>query len=140
MTRRPITTIALSIALFPLWSTAQEIPDLSGMWSDPPPRAEDAFCHVGCPVEARDYLTELLEDPDNLDQTYGELRGQAQRYMRGELIPTYLTPEALENYPFDSGQDPSLTACEPWGFTREILSPHAMQLTQYEDRVTLYYS
>jgi hypothetical protein len=140
MTRSSKVTLALCISLLPLWSTAQDIPDLSGMWSDPPPRAEDAFCHVGCPVEARDYLTEILEDPDNLDQTFGELRGQAQRYMRGELIPSYLTPEALENYPFNSGLDPSLTACEPWGFTREILSPHAMQITQYEDRVTLYYS
>ena len=53
-----------------LWVVAQalsaqapaSVPDLSGMWSDPPARAEDAFCHVGCTVVARDYLTELLED------------------------------------------------------------------------------
>ena len=43
-------------------------PDLSGMWSDPPARAEDNFCHVGCTVAARDYLTQLLDDPDNLDR------------------------------------------------------------------------
>ena len=119
---------------------AQDVPDLSGMWSDPPPRAEDAFCHVGCPVESRDYLTTLLDDPENLDKTFAELRGVAQRFQSTELIPSYLTAAALENYPFNRGADPSLTACEPWGFTRQILSPHAMELTQYDDRVTLYYS
>jgi hypothetical protein len=119
---------------------ADATPDLSGMWSDPPPGAEDAFCHVGCPVEARDYLTRLLDDPANLNQTYVELRAEALRFEEAVLIPSHLTPEALEHYPFDNNTDPSLTACTPWGFVREILSPHAMELTQYEDRVTLYYS
>jgi hypothetical protein len=144
MIRLPKITLAL--AALSLWvqmptpSLAQDIPDFSGMWSDPPPRAEDAFCHVGCPVAARDYLTNLLDDPANLDRTYVELRAEAQRYMRNELIPSHLTPEALEDYPFNRNTDPSLTACEAWGFTRQILSPHAMELTQHEDRVTLYYS
>ena len=127
-------------ALTPPVGLAQGAPDLTGTWSDPPPRAEDAFCHVGCPVESRDYLTRLLDDPDNLDRSYVELRREAQRYQGTELIPSYLTPAALAEYPFNSNQDPSLTACEPWGFVREILSPHAMELTQHEDRITLYYS
>lgn len=117
-----------------------DVPDLSGMWSDPPARAEDAFCHTGCTVAARDYLTQLLDDPDNFDRSYAELRQAAQRFNSGELIPDHLTPEALENYPFNPATDPSLTQCEPWGFTRQILSPHAMELEQFEDRVTLYYS
>lgn len=120
--------------------TATGAPDLNGMWSDPPPRAEDAFCHVGCVVEARDRLTELLDDPANLDRTYVELRRQVQRFHSEELIPSHLTPEALESYPFDHAADPSLTQCAPWGFTRQILSPHAMEITQFDDRVTLYYS
>lgn len=116
------------------------VPDFSGMWSDPPARAEDAFCHVGCTVAARDYLTRLLDDPANLERTYAELRGEAQRFNSGEVIPGHLTPEALDNYPFDRGADPSLTQCEPWGFARQILAPHAMEFKQFEDRVTLYYS
>ncbi|MFL2547106.1 MAG: hypothetical protein ACJ0SL_07055 [Candidatus Rariloculaceae bacterium] len=130
----------LPACLLSLPASAQDIPDLSGMWSDPPPRAEDAFCHVGCPVESRDHLTRLLDDPDNLDKTYAELNREARRYQGAELVPSYLTAAALANYPFDNSADPSLTACEPWGFTRQILSPHAMELTQYDDRVTLYYS
>jgi len=115
-------------------------PDLTGTWSDPPPRAEDAFCHVGCTVEGRDYLTQLLDDPANDSKSYRELRGEAQRFQREEVVPRHLTAEARERYPFDNRADPSLTQCAPWGFTREILSPHAMQLTQHDNRVTLYYS
>lgn len=52
MTRLPKITVALAALAFwvqmPTPSLAQDIPDFSGMWSDPPPRAEDAFCHVGC--------------------------------------------------------------------------------------------
>jgi len=119
---------------------ADGVPDFSGMWSDPPPRAEDTFCRGGCPVAARDYLTSLLDDPANLDRTYAELQREARRFMASELLPAHLTPGALENYPFDRNTDPSWVACEPWGFTRQILAPHAMEITQYEDRVTLYYA
>jgi hypothetical protein len=119
---------------------AHAIPKLDGTWSDPPPRAEDAFCHVGCPVEAREYLTQILDDPDNLDKTFAELRGEAQRFQRAELLPSHLTPAALRSYPFDRAADPSLTACTPWGFTRQILAPHAVQFTQTEDQISLYYS
>ncbi len=115
-------------------------PDLSGMWSDPPARAEDNFCHVGCTVAARDYLTQLLDDPDNLDRSYAELRRVAQRFNSTEYVPGHLTEEALADYPFDPATSPSLTRCEPWGFTRQILAPHAMELTQFDDRVELYYS
>ena len=115
-------------------------PDLSGTWSDPPARAEDLFCHVGCTVAARDYLTQLLDDPANLDRSYAELRQVAQRFNSSEYIPSHLTEEALADYPFDPRTSPSLTQCKPWGFTRQILAPHAMELTQFDDRVTLYYS
>ncbi len=138
-TIRRATPSAVMLGLFAA-VPANAQPDLSGIWSDPPPRAEDAFCHVGCTVEARDYLTQLLDDSANDDKTYRELRGEAQRFQREDVVPRHLTAEGLENYPFDSRADPSLTQCAPWGFTREILSPHAMRLTQYEDRVTLYYS
>jgi len=119
---------------------AHAIPKLDGTWSDPPPRAEDAFCHVGCPIEAREYLTQILDAPDNLEKSFAQLRSEAQRFQRVDLLPSHLTPEALKNYPFDRAADPSLTACTPWGFTRQILAPHAMQVTQAEDQISLYYS
>lgn len=142
--RFPRAFAILAVLVFPATDPVAQAPegapDLSGMWSDPPPRAEDNFCHVGCTVAARDYLTQLLEDPANLDRSYAELRRVAQRFNSSEHIPSHLTEEALADYPFDPRTSPSLTQCKPWGFTRQILAPHAMELTQFDDRVTLYYS
>ncbi len=119
-------------------------PQLSGTWSDPPPSAEDAFCHVGCPVDAREYLTTSLNDPTKLHLTFAQLRTEATRYMRTKLMPEHLTEKALSAYPFSNNTDPSLVSCAPWGFVRQILSPHAMELTQnnFHDLsyVTIYYS
>jgi len=136
---RLMPCLILFLASGAAWA-ADEVPDLSGTWSDPPASAEDAFCHVGCPSAARDYLTNLLDDPDNLDRSYQELAQQAQRYARGELVPGFLTPEALENYPFDHSTDRSLVECRPWGFPRQVFAPHAMEIEQFDDRVTIYYS
>ena len=137
-----VTILAVLVlpATGPVAQAPEGAPDLSGTWSDPPPRAEDNFCHVGCTVGARDYLSQLLEDPANLDRSYAELRQVAQRINSSEFIPSHLTEEALANYPFDPRTSPSLTQCKPWGFTRQILAPHAMELRQFDDRVTLYYS
>ena len=121
--------------------TATGAPDLNGMWSDPPPRAEDAFCHVGCVVEARERLTELLDDPANLDRT---LRGAASGSPALPLRRAHPQPShprgARELPPSIMPRIPLSPQCAPWGFTRQILSPHAMEITQFDDRVTLYYS
>jgi hypothetical protein len=135
-----VNVVLALFTLLPGLVLAQGVPDLSGMWSDPPPRAEDAFCHVGCTVEARDYLTQLLDDPANLERSYAELRAQAQQFQANEFIPSHLSAVALKQYPYRRNSNPNFTVCSPWGFTRQILAPHAMELKQYEDRVTLYYS
>jgi len=91
---------AVFFGLVSCLANAQDVPDFSGTWSDPPPRAEDAFCHVGCTVEARDRLTELLEDPANLDRTYGEIRRDVQRFQAviccGHFVPTVTKRPAYE--------------------------------------------
>ena len=97
--------------------TPTDVPDLSGMWSDPPARAEDAFCHVGCTVAARDYLTQLLDDPDNFDRSYAELgRKRNDSTQRTETRPPYA--RALENYPF-TRHDSSLTQWSSLEFTAD---------------------
>ena len=130
----------LLCAQLPMPSAAQSTPDLSGMWSDPPPRAEDAYCHVGCTIEGRNYLTQILDDSANIDRPYAELRSEAQRKQMTEIIPSHLTSAALEYFPRDRSAAPLSAACDPWGFTRQIFAPHAFEITQHEDRVSFYYS
>lgn len=139
---RAIAAIFLILGLVSINAQAQttaSIPDFSGTWSDPPPRAEDAFCHIGCMLEARDYLTSLLNDPANIDRSYAELKQQALRFQITELLPGYMTAEALEARK-NRSRPPASAVCEPWGLVRTSMAPHAMELTQYEDRITLYYS
>jgi hypothetical protein len=115
-------------------------PDFSGTWSDPPPRAEDAFCHIGCLIEARDFLTSLLDDPANDEKSYAELKTQAQRFQIAELLPGYMTSEALRERMANRDPRPLSSVCIPWGLVRTSMAPHAMQLTRHEDYITLYYS
>lgn len=140
MHRGLITITLLVCAQLPIPGMAQNVPDLSGMWSDPPPRAEDAFCHVGCTIEGRNYLTQILDDPANIDRPYAELREEAEQKQLTEIIPSHLTPVALESFPMNRSAAPLSTACDPWGFTRQVLAPHAFEITQHEDRVSFYYS
>jgi hypothetical protein len=115
-------------------------PNFTGTWSDPPARAEDAFCHIGCLIEARDHLTNLLNDPALYDKTYRELRNQAQGYQITQLLPGYMTPEALARRMGNRDPRPVSAICEPWGLVRIALSPHALQITPYEDHISLQYS
>lgn len=121
-------------------SAAQATPGFSGTWSDPPPRAEDSFCHIGCAIEARDYLTSLLDDPANIDKSFAELKDQANRFQNTELLPGYMTPEALQKRLARGDVRSKATLCDPWGLVRTSMAPHAMQLTQHEDHITLLYA
>jgi len=136
---RTLGFLFLSIVLF-TGGGSSAAPDFNGTWSDPPPRAEDAFCHIGCMIEARDYLTSLLDDPANDDRSYAELKGQAMRFQIRELLPGYMTPEALKKRMANRDPRPLSRVCDPWGLVRTTMAPHAMQLTEHEDHLTLYYS
>mgnify|MGYP000471622618 CR=1 FL=1 len=136
----PALATLLFLTLFSISGFAQNIPDLSGTWSDPPPRAEDAFCHIGCAIEAREYFTQLLNDPANIDFSYTQLRARAQGFQNSELIPSHLTAAASEQRSSIRNARPRVASCDPWGLVRTTMAPHAMELNQYETEVTLYYS
>lgn len=139
---RTLGTLCILIcsAAFVAGAEEPQSPNFGGTWSDPPPRAEDAFCHIGCLIEARDFLTSLLDDPANDEKTYAELKAQAQRFQIRDLLPGYMTPEALQKRRANRDPRPLSRVCDPWGLVRTSMAPHAMQLTQYEDYITLYYS
>ena len=76
-----------------------------------------------------------------LDRSYAQLRREAQRFNATEWVPGHLTEAApSQTIPSTPPTSPSLTECSRGDSRRQILSPHAMELTQHDDRVTLYYS
>ena len=121
-------------------SMAQQTnPDFQGMWSDPPTSPALSFCFVGCVQEAFAYFNSVLEDPEYFDQSYAELQQRATEYQT-EFIRSRLTSAGVEIFPFDFvANDPSLR-CQAWGLALQMLAPHQVQITQYDDRVEFYYA
>ena len=114
-------------------------PDLEGMWSDPPLTIADSQCRLFCTDMSLSYLDELLNDPANDDRSLGELTQATGRYQREQYFYPRLTAAALEGYPRDPADDPGFLRCEPWGFAKQIFSPHQLEIRQYDDRVEMRY-
>ena len=129
----------LSIGVAALAQAQQDPPDFSGIWSDPLPTPENLLCFMGCTDAGIEYLNALLDDPNNDDRPFSELNGEAAGFQVNEHTRSFLTTSALEGYPVPLAEDPGLTECRPWGFARQILIAHQMEVSQYEDRVEFYY-
>ncbi len=112
---------------------------LEGMWSDPPHTIADSQCYVYCTDASLSRLEELLDDPANDDRPLSELTQAAGRYQREQYFRPRFTAAALENYPRDPADDPGFLRCEPWGFVKQIFSPHQLEIRRYDDRVEMRY-
>ena len=131
--------VFMALAVGALAHAQQDVPDFEGMWSDPPITAEDMFCLFFCSDVGLDYLNSLLDDPDNNERPYGELRAEAIDYQRDHYIRPRLTEAALEDFPWDPARDPGFLECEPWGFLRQIFAAHQLDIRQFPDRIEMHY-
>ncbi len=144
MTRTPcLASIVISQVLLlciPTFVQAQsDDSSLEGMWSDPPHTIADSQCYVYCTDASLSRLEELLDDPANDDRPLSELTQAAGRYQREQYFRPRFTAAALENYPRDPADDPGFLRCEPWGFVKQIFSPHQLEIRRYDDRVEMRY-
>ncbi len=144
MTRTPclasIVIIQVLLLCIPTFVQAQaDESGLEGMWSDPPHTIADSQCSLFCTDVSLAYLDELLDDPANDDRPLAELTRAAGRYQREQYFRPRFTAAALENYPRDPADDPGFLRCEPWGFAKQIFSPHQLEIRRYDDRVEMRY-
>jgi len=135
--------LAVLFALCPLLSLtadAQSVqPDFTGMWSDPPDTLEGTLCFFACFDGGLDKLYALLDDPVNDDTPVPQLVQQVMQEGFVENIAPKLTAKGRENFPLDQGKDPSFLECIPWGFAREIFSPHQLRIEQHADYIEMQY-
>ena len=118
----------------------QDRPDLNGMWSDVRGTIEEMFCSFyWCADVGLDRLTALLDDPANDSRLAIELFAEAARHQREQYLLPRLTPAALATLGIDPADDTGFLYCEPWGFARQIFTPHQLQITQSGDRVEMHY-
>ncbi len=112
---------------------------LSGMWSGPPDTPEGLFCFFSCSDYALEVQVGLLDDPANDDRPYGALTAQANRMFSDNVMEPKLTAATLTTYPLDPAEDPGFLKCEPWGFARQIFSPHQNEITIEADHIEMHY-
>ncbi len=135
-----IGTLQLAVLWAATLAQAQsDASSLDGMWSDPPRTLADSQCYVYCTDAGLNHLEELLDDPANDERPLRELTQAAGRFQREQYFRPRLTDAALEGYPRDPADDPGFLHCEPWGFARQIFSPHQLELQRYDDRVEMHY-
>jgi len=116
------------------------IKELEGMWSDPPTTITGDFCASWCTDAGIDRLNAMLDDPANDARPLAQLRTDASNYSRDKYVLPKLTEAARKTYPLDPADDPSFLHCEPYGFARQFIARHQLQIRQVgKDRIEMRY-
>jgi hypothetical protein len=111
-----------------------------GMWSDPPTTITGDFCASWCTDAGIDRLNALLDDPANDARPLAQLRTDASNYSRDKYVLPKLTEATRKTYPLDPAEDPSFLRCEPYGFARQFIARHQLQIRQVgNDRIEMRY-
>jgi hypothetical protein len=105
---------------------------LEGMWSDPPTTITGDFCASWCTDAGINQLNALLDDPKNDARPLGQLRAEADNYSREKYIRPRMNDAALKTYPLDPADDPSFLRCEPYGFARQFIARHQLEIRQLD--------
>src|SRR5262249_53296231 len=90
----------------------------------------DQFCAGICTDAGIERLNTLLDNPANDARPLAALQGEANTYQTDEYFRPRLTEAALKAYPLDPADDPSFLRCEPYGFARQIVARHQLQIRQ----------
>jgi len=116
------------------------IKKFQGMWSDPPATILGRFCASQCTDVGIERLNALMDDPANDSRPISALQTDAANYSTEKYLRPRLTDAALKNYPLDPADDPSFLRCEPYGFARQIISRHQLEIRQVaNDRLDFHY-
>src|SRR5436853_1067960 len=111
-----------------------------GMWSDPPVTITGDFCASWCTDAGIERLNALLDDPANDARPLGQLRAEADNYQREKYVRSRFTDAVLKTYPLDPADDPSFLRCEPYGFARQFIARHQLEIRQADnDRLEMRY-
>ena len=112
---------------------------LEGMWSDPPVTIMGRLCAFVCSDAGINAMNELLDDPKNDAVPFATLSRQAGE-RHSEYVRSRLSELTLKTFPLDPADDPSFLRCEPWGLSRQMFSPHQLEIRGLgSDRVELHY-
>jgi hypothetical protein len=116
------------------------IKKFEGMWSDPPATILGMFCASRCTDVGIERLNALIDDPANDSRPVDRLESEAGNYQMEKYIRPRLSDAASKDYPLDPAEDPSFLRCEPYGFARQFVSRHQLEIKQIgKDRLDFHY-
>lgn len=99
---------------------------------------EDHTCFAGCPKEAYELLTSLLDDPANDERPLSELEAETTQFMR-EHLAERSTAAGLEIQQANtSGNDPTIF-CRSYGYVRQSVNPLPMEIRRVGDTLIFDY-
>jgi len=142
MAKCPSGFLVLTFVLcIPTFAGAQSpVGKFVGMWSDPPATITGDFCASWCTDAGIERLNALLDDPANDARSLGQLRAEADTYQREKYVRSRFTDAVLKTYPLDPADDPSFLRCEPYGFARQFIARHQLEIRQLgKDRLEMRY-
>lgn len=101
-------------------------------------RIEDFTCFAGCPPEAYDHLTALLDDAANDDRPIDALTGETRVFMRERLASISTSAGVEKQQAVTTANDPTLH-CAPYGFVREATNPLPLRILRDGEHVVIDY-
>lgn len=123
--------LILAFVLFPAFAEAQSpVGKFVGMWSDPPATITGDFCASWCTDAGIERLNALLDDAANDARPLGQIRAEADNYQREIYVRPRFTDAVLKTFPLDPADDPSFLRCEPYGFARQFIARHQLEIRQ----------
>jgi hypothetical protein len=138
--RSATALLALVLLAAPVAEGRKAGSNLDGMWSDPPTTALGEFCFAWCTDAGIERLNRLLDDPANDARPFADILAEANNYQRETYIKPKLINEALRKFPISPLDDPAYLRCEPFGFARQILARHQLQIQQRDiSRIEMRY-
>src|SRR5262252_2829980 len=140
--KRKLFTLAFLVAMAASANAQAQSPikKLEGMWSDPPTTITGDFCASYCTDAGIDRLNALMDDPANDARPLAQLRTDASDYSRDKYLLPKLTDATRKTYPLDPADDPSFLRCEPYGFARQFIARHQLEIREVgKDRLQMRY-
>ena len=139
-TIRSVVLVAFIISICASARAQSAVKKFEGMWSDPPTTITGDFCASYCTDAGIDRLNALMDDPANDARPLAQLRTDASDYSRDKYLLPKLTDATRKTYPLDPADDPSFLRCEPYGFARQFIARHQLQIREVsKDRLEMRY-
>ena len=136
---------AFILVCMPALAWCQQTPDFTGTWSGVMTSqdneywdVEDFVCFSGCPRASYDYMSSMLDDPENDDVPTSVLNGRAYRHMH-QHFTEIATEEGLKRQTTNTEATNPSFYCEPYDYVKQVTNTLPMQIREENGHLVFQY-